>query len=457
VTTREDEQTRAFERLFPAAPGPGRLRPMPPVLGVLAARTWHRASVAALLVGIAVLAEILLLSPRTDLLAFGAPILLLGCAGLLAGIAGLAWATWQLRARGERDATTWETWAASRRVVPAVATPLDGTPPGRRHVWIGSERLCIRRSRRYTQLYAARLGGGIPVTLCSAYLYGISGLTRNRGFGHFAALIELPAATAERFPASTLDRFVRGRRPWRGRGARLKALHLESRDFDDAADLRVDAGSDELDWYRLLDPPMLSSLASEWAVSWQQVGRTLVVYVPTPPGRLDARQLDALCAAAVGIGRRFIDVAELGDPSDADVEQLRTRMRARHVRRYRLRTVASWALALAVLAVPMIVSTHATLDQRSSRRDATRAIDAASAAADQVRECITAGEVDCSVTQPATTVTPHGNVLRITTTSERGTRYVTDLDRRDGTIRSQSCRPAASSQCDGGLWGSVDG
>ena len=414
--------------------------------GVLSARTWWRTSAAALVAGVAVLVEVFLLTPATNLFAWGPALPLLGIGAVFAGLAGLVWTTRQLRPRGEVQRTAWAEWARSRRFILAEIAP---SRRGRRA--FGSPALWVRPSRSYTPVYTAVLDGGVRVSITNAYVHGPWGVARNRWLGNLAAVIDLPAGAAERFPASALDRYVRGRRPWRGRAtARLRALHLESSDFEDACELRVAADSDELEWWRLLDPAMLDGLAREWAVSWQQHGRTLVVYVPAPVGTLDSRQLDAVCAAAVGIGSRFAAAGALPAPTSAEVAVVRERQGQRYRRRHAVRATLTWGLVLAVLLTPIVLITARDIREGNLDDDKTRSTYAAGTVETYVTTCIEGADDDAAreacatfddgdrdrvLARPSyyydepgaldsTSVQLKGDVLTVTTVSEHGTRYV---------------------------------
>jgi hypothetical protein len=484
VTTDDERERASFARLFPGASVRRRLRPHRPEVGIVAARSWHVVSLAAVLAGAAVIVEILLLSGPPSIVGFGWELPLAAGIALVGGLLGFAWSAHQVRPRAAEQPTTWETWAEERGFE-AIAT--------RR---VGSGDLRVAPSRSYTRFYEGTLGGGVRVVIGNAYLHGPWGSTRNRALGHVAALVTLPDPVGERFPGSTVDRFLRGTfLRGRRRDVRLRELRLESTDLDTACDVRVDPGTEDADWFRLFDPVMVDGLARDWPASWQQHRNVLVVYSPAPIGTLDAAQLDSVCAAVQAIRERF--VAEAGriasTPSPAEAA-IRDERRRSHRARRALRRLGTTLAVLALLVAPIV--TVVVLDEREDRRArerierreqqfqreyaaardaelATYALQQVAVQADVCHVTAQPGD-DCSVLTDeqraevqrdavltdervdAVEVAIDGDDIRAETRSEQGTTFVLEFEAARMNEGTRTCEPEGP-QCEDGTWGSLDG
>jgi hypothetical protein len=455
-----EREQAAFARLFPGAPGIERLRLDVPTIGVLAARRWHRVSLAILLTGLWLLTLLQLLAPGGTVLGFGVRWFVLAVVITVIGLAGYLWSARRVRPTGADIATTWDDWAAPRGFRALTSRRTLG------------ETTTMTQSRDYGVLYHGRAGRS-SITIGNCYVRDPDGDVRNLGLGVIAAYTQLPSGTADRFPASSLDRFLVGRPRLRLRpSARLRSVRLESIDLDDSCELRVDAGSDDLDWYDLLDPTMVDGIARTWPVSWRQSGRDLVVFLPAPIGTLDAAELDTVCAATAAIARRFTDEAQ--SPSRAAGSDELSADRLQRQRRFRrIRGAFSWAFVIAIFVVPITVTEHlnsarleATMARfdRATRSSVTRY--AAVGAIHTVQACLQDAIVD--ETDPArcthvelpereridellVTRSKDGNSFRVEARDEDTPSYVAVIDAANPEDVTRTCSPVGA-DCTKGRW-----
>jgi hypothetical protein len=226
----------------------------------------------------------------------------------------------------------WDRWARARGGIAADSLP--------EHPTIAEDR--IDRSGGSMPTYYLQVGPRRVRVHLAAVAVGSELATHH---GAYVALVQLPAAVAQRFPGSS---FVHrsGRALTDSTARRGRPLALESTALHDGAQLVV-VGGDELDWRRLMDPALMDLVTAGIHVEWIQQGDVLLLHTPAPMQSIaqpEAHRLDALCVAAAAIERRFATIAGDGRALPVAVPEREhvqvAAMGSRHLKRERARDLA---------------------------------------------------------------------------------------------------------------------